>query len=94
MALSTFHDHLLNNLTANQMESLVEPGKIQSHKRLNYVLRKPAAASLDEVLFFAALLNTLPYSLLNDFSLGRDTLSARVVLFLMKQQNREPVMAT
>lgn len=94
MANSAFHDHLLNNLTANQMETLVAPGKINSYKRLNYILRKPAAASLDEVLFFSSLLDALPYSLLKVFDLGRDTLSARVVILLMKQQEIEPVMAT
>lgn len=96
MAFSTFHDYLLNNLSAVQMETLVGKGKIKSHKRLNFIFKKPYAATLDEVLFFSELLNKAPYTLLKDFSLGRNTLGARVVLFLLKtqQQHSEPVMAT
>lgn len=83
MALSAFHDHLLNTITASQMENLVEDTKIQSHKRLNYIWKNPAGANLDEVLFFSDLLKVAPYTLINEFNLGRNNISPRVLVFLM-----------
>jgi len=103
-ALSNFHQHLLDNLSATQMDNLVGEGKIDTHHRLkSHILRRPEIAEIEEVLFFAEILKCSPYSLLRDFKLGENTLKSRTRAFLITRRvsgdfeqsfEREPVMAT
>lgn len=82
-ALSKFHDHLLNTITAQQMENLVGSAKVKSHKRLNYILRNPYAATLEELLFFAELLKRSPYDMYRHFSVAAETIGARTTTLLL-----------
>lgn len=87
MALSTFHQHLLDNLTATQMDNLVGDIEIKSYHRLNHIFRKPQNATLDEILFFATILKVSAYSLVDTYDMGRSTMGPRAIIFLMNQHD-------
>jgi hypothetical protein len=89
MAISNFHQYLLDNLTASQMDGLVGDLGIKSHHRLNHLFRKPELATFDEVLFFSGILNCTPYSLVDQFNLGRNTLGMRAIVYLMDKDKKE-----